>query len=46
LGHYAELFSDDVFYTALVNNVLWLVAFMLAPAFGLALALLLNQTLS
>ncbi len=44
-ANYAELFTDDVFYTALVNNVLWLVAFMLAPAFGLALALLLNQTL-
>ena len=34
-----------MFYTALVNNVLWLVAFMLAPVFGLALALFLNQTL-
>ena len=44
-ANYAELFTDDVFYTALVNNVLWLAAFMLAPAFGLALALLLNQTL-
>lgn len=45
LANYAELFTDDVFYTSLVNNVLWLAAFMLAPAFGLALALLLNQTL-
>ncbi len=45
LGNYTELFTDDVFYTSLVNNVLWLVAFMLAPVFGLALALLLNQTL-
>jgi len=45
LGNYAELFTDDVFYTSLINNVLWLVAFMLAPVFGLALALLLNQTL-
>lgn len=45
LANYTELFTDDVFYTSLVNNVLWLVAFMLAPAFGLALALLLNQTL-
>jgi len=45
LGNYAELFTDDVFYTSLINNVLWLIAFMLAPVFGLALALLLNQTL-
>ena len=44
-GNYAELLTDDVFYTALSNNVLWLAAFMLAPVFGLALALLLNQTL-
>lgn len=45
LSNYAELFTDDVFYTSLINNVLWLIAFMLAPVFGLALALLLNQTL-
>ena len=45
VANYRELFTDDVFYTALVNNVLWLVAFMLAPVFGLALALFLNQTL-
>ncbi len=42
-GNYAELFSDPVFYTALLNNLWWLIAYMLAPAFGLALALFLNQ---
>jgi len=42
-GNYAELFTDDVFYTALVNNVWWLLAYMLAPVFGLAVALFLNQ---
>jgi multiple sugar transport system permease protein len=43
LGNYAELFDDPTFYTAVVNNLYWLVAFMLAPVFGLALALFLNQ---
>ncbi len=44
LANYRELLGDDVFWTSLVNNVYWLVAFMLAPVFGLALALFLNQT--
>src|SRR5690349_16299875 len=44
LGNYAELLGDDVFWTAIRNNVLWLLAFMLAPIFGLALALFLNQS--
>ena len=43
-ANYAELFTDDVFYTALVNNLCWLIAFMLTPVFGLALALFLNQS--
>lgn len=43
LGNYIELLGDATFYTALVNNVWWLLAFMLAPVFGLALALFLNQ---
>ncbi|WP_208621310.1 carbohydrate ABC transporter permease [Azospirillum oryzae] len=45
LSNYAELFSDPQFYTSLKNNVIWLVLFLLAPVFGLALALFLNQTL-
>ena len=45
LANYVELFGDDVFWTALVNNLWWLGAFMLAPVFGLALALFLNQTI-
>jgi len=45
LGNYTELFDDNLFWTSLWNNVLWLIAFMLAPVFGLALALFLNQTL-
>jgi multiple sugar transport system permease protein len=42
-GNYRELFTDDVFYTALVNNFYWLVAYMAAPVGGLAIALFLNQ---
>ena len=45
LGNYIELFDDGVFWTALVNNIYWLIAFMLAPVFGLGLALFLNQTI-
>lgn len=44
LNNYVELIRDDpVFWTALTNNIYWLIAFMTAPAFGLALALFLNQ---
>ena len=43
LANYQELKTDPVFWTAIENNVWWLLAFMLAPVFGLALALFLNQ---
>ena len=44
LDNYVELIHDDpVFWTALTNNIYWLIAFMAAPALGLALALFLNQ---
>ena len=46
LGNYAELFSDPQFYLSLRNNVVWLLLFLLAPILGLALALLLNQTVA
>lgn len=46
LANYIELFDDDAFYTALVNNLLWLLFFLLAPPLGLGLALLLNQTVT
>lgn len=42
-ANYIELFEDDVFWTSLKNNVLWLIFFLLAPVIGLALALFLNQ---
>jgi len=43
LDNYRELAGDHVFWTAIRNNVAWLVCFMLAPVFGLAVALFLNQ---
>lgn len=43
LGNYEMLFKDPVFWTALVNNVYWLALFLLAPVFGLLVALFLNQ---
>lgn len=42
-NNYIELASDDQFWTSLLNNVLWLVFFMLAPVLGLLIALYLNQ---
>ncbi|MEM5451563.1 carbohydrate ABC transporter permease [Paraburkholderia guartelaensis] len=43
LANYVELFQTDTFYTALKNNLLWLVFFLLAPPLGLVFALYLNQ---
>ena len=43
-ANYAELAHDPDFRTALVNNLIWLLGFLLAIPLGLALALLLNQT--
>jgi multiple sugar transport system permease protein len=45
LGNYRELLRDPVFATALANNFKWLACYLIAPVAGLALALLLNQTL-
>ena len=45
LENYRELIFDDPdFITALKNNILWLVFFMLAPVIGLSIALFLNQS--
>ena len=43
LANYVELTSDPDFRTALVNNLIWLIGFLLAIPAGLALALFLNQ---
>ncbi len=42
-ANYVELTHDPDFRTALVNNVIWLLGFLLAIPAGLALALFLNQ---
>ncbi|GGE95754.1 sugar ABC transporter permease [Stappia taiwanensis] len=42
--NYRELMRDDIFFTALQNNVIWLVLYLLALPAGLLLALFLNQT--
>jgi multiple sugar transport system permease protein len=46
VGNYRELIADAVFWTALVNNLWWLLVYTLAPVLGLALALFLNQTVT
>ena len=46
LDNYRELFGDPVFWTAVANNVWWLILYMFAPVIGLAVALLLNQTVA
>lgn len=46
LANYVELFHAPTFYTALKNNLIWLLLFLLAPPMGLAVALYLNQAVS
>ncbi len=44
LANYNRLFQDPIFYTALGNNVKWLVSFITIPVImGLALAMALNR---
>lgn len=44
IENYLKLFNDPIFYTSLVNNVKWLIIFMLIPVVvGLFLAMLLSQ---
>jgi multiple sugar transport system permease protein len=46
LNNYADLLTDDSFYTSLKNNVIWLLLYLLAIPAGLAVALFLNQTVT
>lgn len=41
--NYIDLYYDPQFWTALWNNILWLVFYMLAVPLGLGIALFLNQ---
>lgn len=43
LANFRELVNDAQFYKSLANNAIWLGMFLLAPVFGLAIALLVNQ---
>ena len=45
LANYRELFADPVFGHALANNLRWLACYLVAPVAGLALAILLHQSL-
>lgn len=45
LGNYRELFADPMFRTALANNLRWLASYLIAPVAGLALAMLVNQSI-
>ena len=44
--NYVDLFDDDSFWTSFKNNIIWLVLYLLAVPMGLAVALLLNQTVT
>ena len=46
IANYVELFHASTFYTALKNNLIWLLLFLLAPPMGLAVALYLNQAVA
>ncbi|MEX8495833.1 carbohydrate ABC transporter permease [Sphaerotilus sp.] len=46
VANYVELAGDPDFRTALKNNLLWLVFFLLSVPIGLGLALFLNQTVT
>lgn len=46
VGNYFDLFSDPIFYTALFNNIKWLLIYVLVPLpLGLAFAMFFNRSL-
>lgn len=46
LRNYSRLFDDPIFYTALFNNLKWLISFITVPVVGgLALAMVLNSSI-
>jgi multiple sugar transport system permease protein len=44
-ANYIEMFEDERVLTALSNNIIWLLFFLLAPPLSLGLAIYLNQSL-
>ena len=45
-GNYIEMWEDDRVHTAIKNNFIWLICFLLAPPLSLALGIFLNQNLT
>ena len=45
-GNYMEMWEDDRVHTAILNNLIWLVFFLLAPPLSLGLGIFLNQDLT
>lgn len=45
ISNYIELLDDEYFYISLMNNLKWLIFFMLAVPIGLGLAIFLNQNI-
>jgi len=46
LGNYIEMWEDDRVHTAILNNLIWLIFFLLAPLISLSLGIFLNQNLT
>ena len=46
LGNYAEMLEDDRVHTAIWNNLIWLIFFLLAPVISLAIGIFLNQSIA
>ncbi len=45
-ANYQELIADHRFWTSVWNTILWTLFYLLAPVFGLALAIFLNQKIA
>ncbi len=45
LSNYIEMLEDDRVHTAIWNNIIWLIFFLLAPLISLTLGIFLNQNL-
>jgi len=45
-GNYIEMWEDDRVHTAIWNNLIWLIFFLLAPLISLGLGIFLNQNLT
>mgnify|MGYP001227219885 CR=1 FL=1 len=46
LSNYIEMLEDDRVHTAIWNNIIWLIFFLLAPLISLTIGIFLNQNLA